>query len=669
MDDIVTTTEQNDILEKTAKATERELLSMQSHKRYTVYQTLLEIHPQNGLSVEDCLKKAALYILKWMKDKVGAEEDLWPAGIKGIPTPEDWKDYLLSEDSPIADINIKEPVRVRTLYWDNCWTMRFNESNDGFDGVFENNISLTKEEKTLVLAISTECRQVADAKNKAVGLRPGYVSKMILDKDMYLTEKLSDGPLDDILKLPIIKEAVAVSGNGGDAEKLYKYIANPMRNFPLIFIPKPENEEALNLANSLYHDGTEEIDHHGVLGYYCTVYLEGDKWNKFLYCTKENTAIRQWIKEVIEAGRAVMLAPWDGTEGTLKFYQWDNEGGYIFWNENTSIEDCLIFNEIFVNKIKELKFSQEPVERRCNFGNYRFNRELWNEWNLAQIENARNGNNSEELISGQQLMIEEADKVKKALKEKLDNAERINEKLRADNQQLKKELSEANKKTNSDKTSINTATQKDFDCRLDEIREYLEKTGTEADCLFPAASEWSNVFSILRNEMLTRIYNNYKALFNARKKAENPTRREDILGILYCFNMEGSEFIDSDNTDILLYYPKNDQIYDNEYRNLVLDALWNDEDVFLNKLASDIEYDKKWREIKERNLLQKIDNYRQVKNIKSVLNQEGIIEISDNKHNKFSLGGDERYTYSIACTPRDRNTGKNTVDGFMERFF
>lgn len=668
MDEMINTT-QNDILENTDKTTERELLTMQSHKRYTVYQALLEIHPQNGLTVDGCLQKALLYILKWMKDKVGAPEDTWPEGLKGIPNVDEWKDYEVSEDSPVSNINIKEPVRVRTLYWDNCWTMRFNESNSGFNGVFENNISLTKEDSTLVLAISTECRQVADATQKAMALRPGYVSKMIMDDDLYLTEKLSDGPADGILKLPLIEEAIAVSGNGADAEKLYRFIANPMRNFPLIFIPRPENEEGVTLANSLYHDGNDGVDHHGVLGYYCTVYLDGDKWNKFLFCTEENRAVRQWIKDVVEEGRAVMIAPWNGTEGTFRYYQWDEDGGYIFWNERSAPEDCPVFDEDTVENIKKLKLSQEPVDRRCNFGSYRFNRDLWNEWNQERIEQAQNADNNEELIAGQIRMIEEAGKQNKVLVEKLNNAERISEKLRADNQQLRKDLNDAKKQISDEKETAYKVTEKDYNDRLDILRDHLNKSGKNAAVLLPSFDEWSDVLTVLRRDVLQRIYDKYKGLFNARKKSENPTRREDILGMLYCFNREDSGFIDHDDAGVLLYYPVDDQIYDNEYKNLVLDALWDDEDVFLNRIATAIDYNRKWREIKTNSLLSGMDNYRQIKSVKPILRQEGIFESSDNKHNKFCLGGDERYTYSIASTPSDVNTGKNCVDGFMYRFF
>lgn len=314
--------------------------------------------------------------------------------------------------------------------------------------------------------------------------------------------------------------------------------------------------------------------------------------------------------------------------------------------------------------IKKLKLSQEPVERRCNFGSYRFNRTLWNEWNLSQIEAAKSDNNNEELISGQLLRLEAADKDNKALQEKLNNAERINEKLRADNQQLRKDLSEAKKQSDSDKASTGISTEKDYKERMDTLRAYLKKTNAQAATLFPSCPEWSDALCVLRNDLLRRVYEKYKAQFNARKKTENPTRREDVLGMLYCLNKEEAE-----SKDVLLYYPKSDQIYDNEYRNLILDALWDENDTFLNRIAKDAGYDKRWRETKKNNLLSEMDNYRLVKTVKAVLNQEGIVEASDNKHNKFSLGGDERYTYSIASTPSDHNAGKNAVDGFMEKFY
>ena len=670
MDTETNSTRQNEILANTDRATDRQLLSMQPYKRYTVYQALFEIHPQNGLTVEGCMSKAALYILKWMKDKVNADADQWPQALRDVPSVSEWKDFVINEESPISDVNIKEPVRIRTMYWDNCWTMRFNEANSGFDGVFGNDISLTAENDSVVLAISTECRQRADSDKKAIALRPGYVSKMTADADMFLTEKLSDDPSESILKLPIIDEVIPVKSNGADVEKLYRLIADPMRNLPLIIVPKPEGEEATAITNGIYHDMVGQIDHHGVLGYYSAVYFDGSKFNKFIYCVQENTAIRQWIADVVGSGRFVMIAPWDGTDGSFKYYTWDDSGsGYVCWNEDSAIEDCLEFNEEAVEKINELKLSQEPVERRCNFGRYRFNRQLWNEWNAAQIESAKASENNEELIVALRARMDESEKLIDQLNEKLKSSDGICEELRAERQRLQKELTNE-KKQNGNNVNTIQKSGNEYEKRLDILRKQLENTATETGVLFPLPAEWADVSEVLKRGLLDRIADRYKKIYGTRKPNEvNPARREDVLGMVYCMNDKDSSPNGSSNKDSLLNYPKNDEIYDNEYRNIIMDAIWDEKDTFLVKLASIIGYDRNWRETKKKNLLAKVNNYRNVDQIRGVLQQEGLVETSENSHSKWSLGGDERYKCTVASTPGDTNTGKNTVDDIMERFF
>lgn len=657
------------LLHDVARATERELLSVQSYKRYPVYQALLEIHPEGEFTVDGCMSKSALYIFRWIKEKTNVEEDRWPEGLKNLPDISEWKDYPVDENSVIFCADHNEPVRIRTLFWDNCLSIRFVENNSNFDGEFINNISLTRESDSVVLAIRTECRQLASSTQRAAALRPGYVSKIMMDDDMYLTEKLSTVSGNIGFEIRLTKELLPVSGNSSEAAELYKVMIDPLRNLPLLIIPEPADEEQKNSASLIYRD--EGTDHHGVLGYYTAIYFKGGKWNKFIFSSDENQDIKRWIESVIEDGRALLIAPWDGSNGSFRFYTWDSEdeGGYVTWNNDTPVDECPKFDRDLVNRINKLKFSEEPLTRTCNFGNYRFNRELWSQFNENRIREAGESHNDEELIKSLEKKNESVEKDKRDLAEQVKSLRQMNEELREDRRRLNREKNDLEKAIKDRPEGADRSdSPQDYEKRLEALNARLKNGKTDPKALFALPNEWKQVALPLRAELLERIRNKYIEVYSRRKKTENPTRREDILGFLYLFNQNIGQN-DAEEYSGLLDYPIGEELYADEFRNLVLDELWTDGDDFISAIASAAGYNKAWVDDLRRNMLATINNYRNISSIESTLKGIGLQLCGEGKHEKWALYGDERYTTTVACTPSDVNSGKNVVEDIIYRMF
>ncbi|MBR2274662.1 MAG: hypothetical protein IJ873_01150, partial [Lachnospiraceae bacterium] len=407
-------------------------------------------------------------------------------------------------------------------------------------------------------------------------------------------------------------------------------------------------------------------------GYYTTVYITGGKWNKFLYCAPENQNIRKWISEAVSEGRALLIGPWDGSPDSFRYYVWGEEeedSGYVTWKEDAKVEECPMFSAELADRIKRLKLSGEPLERRCNFGPYLFNRELWSRYNNKQIEEAREAQNDDELIQSLQKKAEELEKERKALLERVKSTEQLNEELREKNRDLNREKKELQRSAGEPKENPPVREgESEADRRLESLKKRLTESVMEPRVLFEAPKDWEAVLPIVRRELIQRLREGFERLLERRNKQESPTRREDVLGFLYLINQSGEEK-DGSEPGVLLKYPVSEELYENEYSTLLLETLWRENDPLIACLAKEEGYNKAWRDELKRSLLNDIDNYRNVSSIRAVLGNNGIEPDGGGKHDKWAFHGDDRYTVTIACTPGDKNAGKNVVEDILDRFF
>lgn len=370
---------------------------------YTTYGVKLELHPQNGMSAEECCNKAILYVISWVKEKIA--EDI-PSELAGYPGVDGYRDWSFQKTD---SININIPVELRTFYWDKTWAMRFVESQEDFPGDFISDISIGCTDDTVLMSIRTECRQKDGAK-RARAYRPAYISDIAKDKDIVITEQ---GIPD---KFRISYDPICVNGkSNGELDELFNgFINNPDRIMEVVFYPEPENEEDKALLKRL----TETL-----MGYFYVVIIEGSV-RKFFCNFMDFPPYMNDLEERKAVIHRCMFEP--EKEGDKRLA---SIGGIFEVNE--SIEEEL-------QKVKRT----EPLKRSYDFSGVRFINELRNEYSEDRINKARESGSDQELINA----LEESnqglkDQVQQLVSE-LDETKAEANNLRKDNKKKEEALLE-----------------------------------------------------------------------------------------------------------------------------------------------------------------------------------------------------------------------------------
>ncbi len=336
----------------------KNLKEIQRKRLYPVWKALLEFHPQKELTTDQCMSKVILYILEWVRGKLG---DACPEEIASVPAKEDYRRFDFRAQKPLK---YREPLELRILFWNENWTLRLVEENEGFPGEFIVNLSFKRQEDSVLFAMKTECRQSLDAPT-ASAYRPGYIRDLLNDPDFFMTEPgLSE-------KYRLSYDPIEVSGKSrNDIDGFCReFVKAPGRNMPILFYPEPQNEEDEEKLRSVSAK---------LMGYFYVAVIRGSV--RKLFC--ENMPMESEVyKEVLEAGNALLHTD-NGASEEEEF----EKRAELF--PLTDEFETLIVNYRYI----------EPLTRDCDFRDIIFNADLWGEYMRDVIRSAESGEDREAYI-------------------------------------------------------------------------------------------------------------------------------------------------------------------------------------------------------------------------------------------------------------------------------
>ncbi len=343
----------NDTIKPSPRHVERRMI-------YTTYGIRLEIHPKNGLAVEECQKKAALYIIKWVKDKIG--EGI-PHSLQAFPEVDDYRSFDIEKAGAIS---IVTPVELSAFYWNGTWAMRFVESQEEFPGDFVTDISLERTEDTVRFSIRTQCRQSVN-KAHAKSYRPAFMSRMVEDEDIVLTE---EGIPD---KYPVSFEPIRVNGkSNSELNEMYEGLVNvPGRLLAVAFYPEPVDDEGRELAGQIAKT---------LMGYAYVVIIEGSLRKFFCNILRYPPYI-----EELENNKTVLHNELIESE--------DEDLPPVTWTSGSFEVD-----ENLEERLRKVKWV-EPINWVYDFSCVPFLDKLQSEYGEARIARARESGSEQEIMA------------------------------------------------------------------------------------------------------------------------------------------------------------------------------------------------------------------------------------------------------------------------------
>ena len=323
------------------------------------------------------------------------------------PKPEEYAAFNLDEAS---NINGFDFIDFETAFLRNktAWVVSITEPDNGTEGryiqgrSFTTEISVYREEKSVVLGIKESCREPKDNTVDAVNFRPGFVRDIFYDKDLLVSEQGIP------TEYAFSHEAYRVNGKSGEACKnIYDgLIASKERQMPILFVP-----------GEFYDKHKNEVDEktESLLGY-CHVVVCENGCRKLFEQTMDNPE----FAEVCE-------------EGQLIFYRTNGIQEYpSAYFEDDDSDDLL-------GNIKAVA-QKEPLRKYCDFKDYLF-KKSWFE------ENGKGGDASgeeiDEIRSRYEAEISKLNHRCSELERDNDQLQRRNDAMESENRKLDKEMTKS----------------------------------------------------------------------------------------------------------------------------------------------------------------------------------------------------------------------------------
>jgi hypothetical protein len=423
------------------------------YRKYNTYQVLLEAHPQNDMTIQECYSKIILYIISWFKNRIG-EDNL--KSVKEIsflntdyPEISSYKDFDIEK---VSDINALAALDVKTAYDEEKkgWVFQLVEPDNGNDNknisgrVFTTGICVYRQEKTVVFGTRVSCKEPSTNQQDAAVYRPGFVKSIANDADIVVTEV--DVPKEYSFKI----SPIHVNGKSGvECNNIYNnLICCPDRQLPVLFIP-----------GKFYDEVSEEIQERikrmaqSFLGFCHVVIWDKSPKRLFDSCMKSEELL-----EVAQEGDIIFYRNNPSRQKNL----YNSDGSFL----NYADLDCTYYDvyeeDLFKNLEKEIR-TTDPLRRNYDFERFPL---VADRWDLGKIiEKRLIGKNIES--EDVKLIEMERDEIK----EELENQKNDNENLQKRNNELELEntrLDKANKDINSS-----------YLVEISKLRKMLDKKGED----------------------------------------------------------------------------------------------------------------------------------------------------------------------------------------------
>lgn len=671
-------------------------------KQYATYQVCIDIYSKQ-ITTEEVFKKAFLYIMEWLKGRIGAQLLQQLPELKKYPEPSAYKEFNIKDMFGFKLLSEMD-IRLFNFEEENSWAMRITEPdnraefNNGAmaDSLeisgrsFITEVALHKNDRNVTLAIQIICKEPKANVRDALSFRPAFVKSLFKDNEMEMVESGISSMFrfrksyDE--KGAIQGEPILIDNSNAD-DFVREVMLNARRQMPIILCPESVYEMTYPSMGFVDGKSIEEERNinslaYSLMGYAHVVVIS----KKVVDAVFDNKKLRclEYAEELLE--------------DCVIFHRGFNEDSglpeepiYCSLVDEEDVPDDEEFLSKNPLKIMEEQAKKYSVRKMYSFAPAMFYREL-----KKQFYKYEGKSDTAAAIKNLESDIAEKDALILDLRHSLSQNERESKKRvdelksKFDNSQLsyftyKAKYEEAQKQIDSNEQRIekikedyeNIIRQKELMIRVfsgkeipepDEERLQVYRKETTPNALL----QWGDRFEdeltkrILKKEVLKKLHRMYWDLESKEVSKKNKIRRFELLEIV----LQYSKYLEELGypSESLLYYPSGIEFYPGEIKDVILDILYgeSEDDELLEYLLEVNDFDFA-QDTKKSEIFNEINSYRHHKSIKGTLERVGLVLKASKDHYIYSYYGDERYKFTVSGSTSDTNAGKNLAEDIIER--
>lgn len=684
-------------------------------KQYATYQACLDLFSEQ-LSVDDVFKKVFLYVLKWLKNRIGETTLEKCPDLQKYPEPWEYEKFDIKDMYGFKLLSEMD-IRLFNLQEENCWAMRITEpdnyaefkrgNRDDVEQIrnrsFVTEVALRKNDDSVTLAVQIICKEPKANERDADSFRPAFVNNLFRDKELQMVETGLDR------QFRFQKEynedgkttctPILVDSRNADAF-VRDFILNTRRQMPVVICPECVRDETYPVRiyrndEIIDMEGTIDTLAYSLIGYAHVVVVDA-KVIDFVFEHKKLKCIE--YEDVLKDNCLIFHRGFDRDTGlpdmpTYLPLENEEEPADVSEEEQT---DEQTFRDETVGK-KPLKIMEEEAKRYSvrklyNFQPAKFYRELKKQYykyqgkhdTEAAISNLEHENTEKEAqiqdLSSKLAQIErESKKRSDELKSKFENSqeafkqykeryEQAQKKVDTNEQVMKSMRDEYENKIRQKDLMINMLTGKEIEDPDDKRLELFRKSTPKEVIFFGERFQDQLVKNIVRNEVRKIFYSAVTDLEGLEIRLKRKVRRLKLLRAVLQYEKYLTDMGMESPVDALFYYPSEIEVYDGELRDVLLDILFDksEDNALLDCLLEDNDFDFIQEEKKNR-LRDKLNGYRRIGEIKGTLESVGLRCIASEDHYIYVYYTDEECKITVAGSPSDTNSGKNLADEIIER--
>jgi len=663
------------------------------HKQYATYQACFDLY-SDCITNEEVFKKTFLFIIDWLKGRIGEEQLEHISELKKYPAISEYKNLDVEEMYGFKVLSQMD-IRLFHLKEENSWALRIIEPDNhaefesgNMDDASEirgrsfiTEIALKKNEMNTTLAVQIICKEPIANVRDAIAFRPAFINAMYRDKEMELSEcgvNRQFGFLKEYDENGKIKALPIVVDDDNAFQFVKELLLNEHRQLPLIICPEKVYDVEYSYVKSIHGVSVESKGRIDTLAYslmgYAHVVVVKDSVANTLFAYKKSCC--EEYGDVLQEQCVIYHKGFDVETGLP-----DNPI-YCSLVDGDDIPDDEEFQGKNPLEIMLTQAKKHSVRKPFVFEPAKFYRELKKQYYKYEGKNDTEAaiSNLEHDISEKDALIAdlsfklsktEQDLKKRCseLKSKFDlSQENLKEyqegyekykKLHENNEQnVKKITDDYEDKIRQKDIMINVLTGKEVPEPSDERKQkfYNDSPALLFDC------EEKYKEGVAKDLICQRLTQKLKSIYASFKF---PCRRFELVECVLQYNNYLTETRYS--LDGVLYYPPSIEFYQGEFKDVLYDAIYEvaEDDTCLNMLLEYNNFDFKQSLLKEE-IYNTINGYRHHQSVKSIIERTGFVLISSNEHYKYSYYGDDRYKITVAGSPSDTNSGKNLAESIIE---